>query len=97
MSNTFFSCVLAILLSLSVSGPSLIALLENDVNVEIVQDFDEESNNEIKIDIEEADKYFEEQTSLAMAQISATHTTNFFYQDKVYAYSPDVNAPPPRS
>ncbi|RMB63337.1 hypothetical protein EAX61_02795 [Dokdonia sinensis] len=81
---------------LSISGPSIIALLENGVNIEIVNDFEEESNNEIKIDTEEGDKYFENYSTPIVAQFKVTHNSNFFYQDKIYTYSPDVNFPPPR-
>ena len=81
-------------MSLSILGSSLSILLENKVEVEISQDFEEEKNENVK-DLEEVDKIlqlsFVDLNALCEYSNLPTHYNEAFSA----AYIDDILIPPP--
>lgn len=94
MIQTLSLYTLAILLSLSILGPSCMAWFENDPNVEVMQDLEEE-NNEPKKELEECEKIVTEFFSFSFEIINNTDLSSHYYLVKTYGHIRDINAPPP--
>ncbi len=96
MIKTFTLLSLAIIMTTSIIGSSLISILEIETEIGLVNDYDEESKKESKKEIEEADKFFEKQFALLISGTIAISPSNFFYQEKRYGHFQVVNSPPPK-
>lgn len=96
MLKILFLYTLAILLSLSILGPSYIALTEDNSEIEMVQDHEEDSQQENKKEIEEGEKFFKELFSSLESGFFIKKSSNFFYVYNMHEYILDVHSPPPR-
>lgn len=92
--KSFFLCLLAILLSLSILGPSCTAFFEHDKEVEVVQDIEEEKN-ETKNELEDYEKFFTELLPLSIEHLENTNLASHYYLVKTYGHITDTQAPPP--
>jgi len=87
---------LALLLSFSILGPSFIALGTNEIDIELTQDFDEESQKEGKKEIDEKEKFFENFEVISSEPLCEKGILVPFYLQKSYGWSPETHSPPPQ-
>lgn len=86
---------LALFISFSILGPSFVMLLENKGDLEIVQDFDEESSKEEVKDFEEGEKFLNDYHFIPLKHKNYQTLAFSFYQEIPYGHVTDVHSPPP--
>mgnify|MGYP005995248847 CR=1 FL=1 len=96
MTKVFTLLSLVLFLTVSVLGPSFIAMVDFESDIELVQDYEEESSKDSKKEVEEIDKIFEKQHNLALSEFKLEVANLFFYQETRYGLAQDVHSPPPR-
>lgn len=94
MFKTVSLYALAILLSLSILGPSFLALLENEAEIEIVQDLEEEKK-ETKKELEEYEKFFSDLPTFSIEIVENRDLSGHHYLVSPYGHTRDINPPPP--
>lgn len=86
--------ILVMSMSLSIIGPSLSVIIDNDSEIEVVQDVEEEKN-ESKNELEEFEKFFDS-FSLIVSEIAALfRTSNYYYLASSSGHIKDIHSPPP--
>jgi hypothetical protein len=94
MIRTFSLYALAMLLSLSILGPSFLALLNTDADIEVVQDIEEEKE-ETKKELEEYKKFLNELPSFSIKVTDNRDLSSHYYLIKTYGHIKDIHSPPP--
>lgn len=85
---------LALLLSFSILGPSFMALLENEVDVEVMQDIEEEKKD-TKKELEEYEKFFSELPSFSLILSENLDLSSHYHITRTYGHIRDIHSPPP--
>lgn len=77
-------------------GPSFMAFLENETDIEIVQDLEEEnSKEETKKEFEENEKFVEKANTFELEEFSISPIFYSYYPSLSTSHIMDVHSPPP--
>lgn len=93
MVNTFSLYALTLMLSFSILGPSVFALLENDIEIEISKDIEEEKD--AKKELEEYENFLYDLPSFTTDIIEENPTFTSYYLIIPYGHIKDISLPPP--
>ena len=92
MVKTISIFTLSLLLSVAILGPCALVFCDDRVEVELVTDFDEETNK----CPEQAEKYFKEIDLLSIETQPTQTASVFYYTLTLYNHTRDVLSPPPK-
>lgn len=86
--------ILVMSMSLSIIGPSLAVIIDNDSEIEVIQDVEEEKN-ESKNELEEFEKFFDSFSLIFSETAALFRTSNYYYLASSYGHIKDIHSPPP--